>query len=63
MTFSLLEYEIADISWQFHIYQQRKFYTQLSRARKKVYNLVARLLMFRLFHSSDHNFVKLHVIV
>ena len=32
--FSAHEYEIANISWHFHIYQQRKFHAQLSRAQK-----------------------------
>ena len=28
--FCAFEYENANISWQFHIYQQRKFHAQLS---------------------------------
>ena len=40
--FSAYEYENANISWHFHIYQQRKFHAQLSWARKKFYNLGTR---------------------
>ena len=34
--FYACEYENANISWHFHIYQQRKFYAQLSWARKNI---------------------------
>ena len=37
--FYAYEYENANISWHFPIYQQRKFHAQLSWAQKKFYNL------------------------
>ena len=43
--FSANKDENANNCWHFHIYLQRKFYAQLTWARKKVYNLGAMLFI------------------